>query len=304
MANFFSYDSTVRYEDVLQLITNVSIQETPFMSSIGVGSATDTEHKWMIDEYEDSADNAQVEGEDPTYGTLADPTKTVNFTQIFSKPFQLTETKLSIKHHGAANSQYEYHKMKKIIALKKDMEHALLFGTNASGTGSAARRLKGLISFITSYKDSTSYSNKELSPSIMNAMAQAKWAQSSVLGGVLLVGAYQKRRISENFASFDSANRREVIRDGRTLSIPVDTIVTDFGTKEVVLSHEMNTNKPKAVVEYAPQFHKLAYLTGRAPKVKELAQTGDSRKFQVIGEGTLEVHNEKTNAIIDNLKSS
>jgi len=164
--------------------------------------------------------------------------------------------------------------------------------------------MRGLISYITTYKDGSSYSGAQLSPSIFNVLASNIWTNSEILGGVALVGAYQKRRISENFASFDSANRRDVVIGERTLSMPIDTIVTDFGTYEIQISHEMNTVKPKAVVAYQPDFHKLAYLSGSEPQAVEYAPTGLARKGEVWTEVTLEVHNEATNGMLDNLASA
>lgn len=304
MGNFWTYNSTIRVEDVRPLIANVSITETPFVSNIGTApDAEDTEHKWMTDTIEDSGDNAGTEGSDPTYPALTDPSKVSNITQILRKPMQITLTKLNVKHHGMADN-WSYQKVKKTIALKKDIEHAALFGTIASGTGSAARRMKGLISFISSYKDGSSYSGALLSPSIFDTLAQNVWEQSKVYGGVALVGAFQKRRVSENFASFDSANRRNIVVGGRTLEIPIDTIVTDFGTYEVQLSHEMNTTKPKAVVTYQPDFNKLSYLSGFHPQAVEYAPSGLSRKGEVFTQTTLEAHNEKTSGMLDNLASS
>jgi hypothetical protein len=291
-------------EDVRPLIANVSITETPYVSGIGTApDAEDTEHKWMTDTIEDSADNAAIEGSDPTYPALTDPSKVNNITQILRKPMQITLTKLNVKHHGMADN-WSYQKVKKTIALKKDLEHAALFGTVASGTGSAARRMKGLVSFISSYKDSSSYSGALLSPSIFDTLAQNIWTNSKVRGGVALVGAFQKRRISENFASFDSANRRDIVVGGRTLSIPIDTIVTDFGTYEIQLSHEMNSVLAGSVVTYQPDFNKLAYLANSAPQMNEYSPTGLSRRGEVWTEVTLEVHNEATSGEIDNLATS
>lgn len=304
MGNFYSYDSSIRVEDVRPIITNVSIVETPFVSNLGVApNAQDTEHKWMTDTIEASGDNAGLEGSDPSFPNPTDPSKVINITQILREPLQITFTKLNIAHHGMADN-WAYQKVKKTMALKKDLEVAALFGTISSGNGSAARRMKGLIQFITSYKDGSTYSGANLSPSVFNVLAQAIWVQSRIRGGVALVGAYQKRRISENFASFDSANRRDIVVGGRTLSIPIDTIITDFGVYEIQLSHEMHAVLPGAVVTYQPDYVKLAYLNNSEPRVHEYAITGLSRKGEVWLEGTLEVHNEATSGALLNLKSS
>jgi len=304
MPKQYTYDSTVRVEDVRDLIANVAIRKTPFISNIGVApNATDTAHSWLQDTLENSGDNAQVEGADPTYTKPVDPTKASNVTQILEEPFRISWSQLNVKHHGFADP-WSYHKVKETIALKKDLEHAALFGTLASGTGSAARRMNGLIAFISTYKDGSSFSGKLLSASIFNELARNVWINSEILGGVALVGSFQKSRISQNFASFDSANRRDIVIGNRTLSIPIDTIITDYGDYEIQLSHEMNTEVPDAVVGYQPDFHKIAYLINSEPQAVEFAPTGKARQGMIWTQGTLEVHEEKTNGMVLNLATS
>lgn len=302
--NFWTYDSNVRVEDVNPIISNVSITETPFISNIGVGDpAQNSEHTTLKDTIESEGDNAAVEGSDPTYPAPSDPSKVLNNTQILRKPLRITLTKLNVQHHGMADN-WSYQKVKKSVSLKKDLEHAALFGTKASGSGSGARRLNGLIAFISSYKDGSSYSGSALSASIFNALAQNVWTNSRITGGVALVGAFQKRRISENFASFDSANRRDIVVNGRTLSIPIDKITTDFGDYEIQLSHQVNSTLPSAVVTYHPDFNNLSYLKNSEPQMREYAPTGLSRQGEVWTEVTLEAHNEATSGMVLNLATS
>lgn len=305
MPAHYTYDSTVRREDVQEEIANVSIRETPFVSTIGVGEpAENSETKWEKDTLAASADNAGVEGSDPTYPALSDPTKALNITQILRKPFQITVSKMNVVHHGF-DSPWEYQKAKKVIELKKDLEHAALFGTLASGTGSAARRMNGLIAFISTFKDGSSHSGKQLSASIFASLAQNIWQNSNLTGGNVLVGGYQKRRISETFASFNGANTREIVDpSGSVLRIPIETIESDFGTYQVQESHEMNTTLPGAIVAYRPSFHNVAYLLGSEPQAVEYAQTGLARKGEVWLEGTLRVLNEATNGMFLNLATS
>lgn len=303
MVTFFTYDSTVRVEDVRDLITNVSIRKTPFVSSIGLAQADDTEHKVLIDSYSSSGDNAGVEGTDPTYPALTDPTKVINITQIMRKPFRISFSKLNVKYHGMSDN-WAYQKVKQTVALKKDLELAALFGTKASGTGSAARRMDGLVVSITSYKDGSTYTGEQLTASIFNAISAAIWDQSESLGGIALLGSYQKRRVSENFSSFDSAARRTIAAGDRKVEIPIDTIVADFGTYEVMASHEMQSVIPSAVIVYQPEFHKLAYLPNSSPQAVEYAATGLARKGEVWLQTTLEVHNQLVDGMVLNLATS
>jgi len=303
MATFFTYDSAIRVEDVRDLITNVSIRKTPFVSSIGIAEAEDTEHKVLTDDFSASEDNAGTEGTDPTFPALVDPAKVINITQILRKPMRISFSKLNVKHHGMSDN-WAYQKVKQTTALKKDLELASLFGTKASGTGSAARRMDGLVACISSFKDGSSFSGSKLSASIFNSVSDSVWNQSEVTGGIVLVGSFQKRRISENFSSFDSANRRTIMAGDRKVEIPIDTIVADFGTYEVMASHDMQNVLPDALIVYKPEFHKLAYLQGSAPQAVEYAPTGLARKGEVWTEATLECHNELVDGMLLNLATS
>lgn len=300
---FLTYETAIRKEDVSELISNVSIRKTPFVSSIGMGSASNTLHEVLTDEYASAADNAQLEGSDPTYPTLSDPSRVKNITQILSRPLQLSWSKINSAHYGMSDN-FAYQKVKQTVALKKDLELAALFGTQASGTGTAARRMNGLVACISSYKDGSSYSGVALSATIFNAVAAALWDQSEENGGTLLVGSFQKRRISENFSSFDSSNRRNISAGDRTVEIPIDTIHSDFGTFEVLPSHDMQTVIPSALIAYKPEFHKIAYLTNSQPQAVEYPPTGKARKGEVWTECTLECSNEKTSGMILNLATA
>jgi len=301
--NFFTYDTAIRVEDVRDIISNVSIRKTPFVSSIGTAAAMNTLHEVLVDDYEGSADNAGVPGSDPDFPALVDPTRVVNITQIQRKPFRIAWSKLNVKHHGMSDN-WAYQKVKKTVALKKDMELAALFGTQASGTGSAARRMDGLVACTSSFVDPSSFSGSALSASIFNSVSDTIWNQSEVVGGNVLVGSFQKRRISENFASFDSSSRRTIMAGERQIVIPIDTIVADFGTYEVLPSNDMQTVLPSGLIVYQPEFHKMAFLTNSTPQAVEYAPTGLARKGEVWTESTLECHNEKVNGIISNLTTA
>jgi hypothetical protein len=303
MVIHYTYDSTVRRELVGDIVSNVAIRKTPFVSSLSTDTVDETEFKPLTDTYESSGDNARIEGSDPTYPALTDPTKGSQITQILSKPFKISWSKLNSAHHGMTDN-WSYQKVKKTVALKKDLERTALFGTAASGTGSAARRMKGLISLITSYKDGSSYSGKDLTASIFNAVSSAIWTQSEELGGIILVGSYQKRRISEHFASFDSANQRIVNTGDRQISIPIDQISADFGTYEVMASHEMQSVLPGSLVVFQPEFHKVVYLQNSEPQAVEYAPTGMARQGEVWTEASLWQDNELPNGVVENLKSS
>ena len=61
---FETYDAVGNREDLQNVIYNISPTDTPFMSSIGTGTATFTKHEWQTDSLASAASNAQIEGDD------------------------------------------------------------------------------------------------------------------------------------------------------------------------------------------------------------------------------------------------
>src|SRR3990170_659830 len=85
-------DSTSRREDLLDVIVNISPTDSPMLSGFAAATAKATLHEWLIDTLAARGDNAKVEGADPTYPTLSNPTRLTNKVQILTKPFQVSDT--------------------------------------------------------------------------------------------------------------------------------------------------------------------------------------------------------------------
>ena len=76
-------------EDLSNIISNISPMETPFISSIGKSSASNTLFQWQTDTLTPPAGgtsgNRQVEGDDMTANAPVEPTLLSNYTQISRK---------------------------------------------------------------------------------------------------------------------------------------------------------------------------------------------------------------------------
>ena len=62
--SYETFDSNNKREDLANVIYNISPTETPFMSSIGTGSASGTKHEWQTDSLAAAAGNLVIEGDD------------------------------------------------------------------------------------------------------------------------------------------------------------------------------------------------------------------------------------------------
>ena len=79
----------------------------------------------------------------------------------------------------------------------------------------------------------------------------------------------------------------------------VDIYQSSFGTLKTVLSHVMNSGQANQLYNLDMSYWRKAWL--RPVQLVELARTGDSRKFQMVAELTLESLNEKASGVVTNL---
>src|SRR5690606_34124658 len=78
-------------EDLSNIITMISPEETPFQSSIGKGKITNTFHSWLLEELASaSTSNAHIDGDEFSADTLTAPARLTNYAQISRKDIRVT----------------------------------------------------------------------------------------------------------------------------------------------------------------------------------------------------------------------
>jgi hypothetical protein len=125
-----TYDQVGKKEDVEDIIYDISPTETPFLSSIGSGTATATLHQWQQDSLAAVATNAAVEGADAGTSSVDETVLKTNNTQIFTKVVQVSGTAEAVGKYGRT-SELAYQIAKKGKEMKRDIrlelqERALL----------------------------------------------------------------------------------------------------------------------------------------------------------------------------------
>ena len=143
-----TFDSNDRREDLANVIYNISPTDTPFMSSIGTGSASSTLHEWQTDALAAAATNVVMEGDNTPSRALVATSKLLNYTQISTKPVVVTGTQEVINKAGMT-SEMAYQIAKAGKELKRDMEFDLT-GVNVATVGSSGtgRKLRGIRSLV------------------------------------------------------------------------------------------------------------------------------------------------------------
>jgi hypothetical protein len=287
-----TYSSTAgRKEDVLDLITMISPDETPFFSRLGTSRAYSTLHIWLTDELTNNASGeAKQEGDSAAAYLLTDKSRIQNYTQIDDRAFTITGTEEAVSHYGL-DSQYSYQLEKAMKELKIKMEKNLLYGS-AAGAGAAtgaARTLKGALAWALS--DGTGASGaasvSALTESIYNNVLQYMFTDGANPTTTFVPG-FLKRRIS----AFASNNARYIdMGSSKKLSGVVSIYESDFGVQEIVLDRWI-TGLGNAGADTGcglicnPSQLKIAYL--RKPFTNPIAVDGDRKTTQILTEYTLE----------------
>lgn len=284
-----TYMDSTRPEDVTGLINNVDFESTPFMSSIGEGTASNTYHEWLTDTLGSAAANAAIEGSDAVVVDHTAPSRVGNTVQLFRKVVTVSDTEQAIPHYGGQSSPLSYQTTKALKELARDMEKAFVAGTKASGSSGVARYMDGAIAQITTNKTArtsgTSYTEDEFNATVAGIYDGGTDATVDLV----LAGSYLKRVIdkwnTKTTSNVNAADYKQILR--------VDLYTGSFGTSRIALSREVPTG---AVLYLDTAKWRKDYLVNRRPTATPLAKTGSSTKVLIEGEVTLAGLNQKSSA--------
>ena len=306
--SYETFDSNNKREDLANVIYNISPTETPFMSSIGTGSAGGTKHEWQTDSLAAAAANLVIEGDDSPSRALTATSRLLNYTQISTKPVVVTGTQEVVNKAGVS-SEMAYQIAKAGKELKRDMELDMTgkqaAAAGSSGTGRASRayeswcntnELHGSGGSTNSAGAVTDGTQRVLTESLLKSNLKACYDQ----GGnpdLLLVGSFNKQKVS----GFTGNSTRMDMAEDRSLVATIDVYVSDFGEVRVVADRILRSSGRTALV-VDTEMWSVAYL--RPFGVQDLAKTGDADKKQLIVEYTLVAKNEAANGKIADLTTS
>lgn len=276
----YIYDDKAIQEDLLSVLTNLSPTETQMVTGFGQSTAGQILHEYLIDTLGTVKTNAYVEGADASYAALTNPTRLFNYSQIFREGYQVSDSERA-GNQAAFSDRYSYESTKALKELKNDMEFAILRGSLACGTGSAARQLRGVKNSLSLV---TSQSGVSLTEKILNDYFQLVWDNGTQVNAVY-GSMYMKRKIS----GFTGGATKQVEVTDRRLVNAVDIYQADAASMVKLFAHRYVTVSGDTnydIVGLNEDLFKIAYY--RKPIARELAKTGDSTKGEVVTEATLE----------------
>jgi len=298
------------FEDV---IFDISPEDTPLLSMAKRMTAGQTFHQWQTDALTAAGANAQIEGDDGSFGTLASTTVLGNYTQIARKTVQISGTYDVVKKYGR-KSEVAYQLMKSGKELKRDMEFAIVRNQASSAGGAGtARTTAGVESWITNRvvpTGNTTGTTAGFSGGVVAAPVdgtlgtfveadfktalQLAWVDGGETSVVLM--SPKNKALFAGFQGIATKYNEVKTTSQAIITGAADIYVSDFGNHAVKLDRFM---RDQVVLALDPSYVGLASL--RPMEKVELAKTGDSSKWLITTEFALVVQNPDAHAKVQSV---
>lgn len=298
-----TYGAVGNREDLSDEITMISPVDTIFYGMISAKTAKAVKHEWQTDALASAGSNAQLEGDDASNDAIVPTTRLYNNCQIQRKVFQVSGTQEKVNKAGRT-SEVDYQKAKFMKELAKDIEYAFLREVRQDGGASTAAKMRGALNWtvtnLSKASDATLNADgtvtggtgRALTEDILKPVLQTIFTA----GGdpsTIICDATQKQKIS-GFTQ-QTSNYRVMVEAGK-IDSTVDVYVSDFGALKVKPHRLM----PSGVLFVADTKY-WCKCTLRPTFMEELAKTGDSKRYQIIVEHTLESKAENASGRVTNL---
>jgi len=304
---FTTYLAVGNREDLTEIITLVSPEETPFFTMLPRVKASGTLHEWQTQALEAATANAVLEGDDATTNAATASVRAGNYCQISDKVPRVTGTQEAVVSAGR-DSEMGYQMSLKSAELKRDIELDLTSNVaRNAGSGTAARKSAGLGAWVAT-NDSvgagagasptgngtnarTDGTVRAFTESLLTTVLQSIYTE----GGdpdCIMAGAFNRRTFSQFTGG---ANKDHEVKD-KTLFAVVDIYWSDWGMLKIIPNRFQRTRdvwvleKDRWAMAILRPFHSVP-----------LAKDGDSERRQIIVEYALECRAEQHNGLVADL---
>ena len=259
--------------------------------------------------------NAVPENHDATFEDLKVPDRFDNFTQIMYKDGQVSGTYDAVDTVGMQRETARQ-KVLRGLELRRDAEAIKSNNTAKVGPG-GTRLLAGFGTWVTNVSvgatgaapagtganTATPGTSRAFNTaSFIDTVMEACYNQGGQPRAMYMRPAI-KRKFSELPDAFAPGTEHRInarAPEEITFVGAADAYISDFGALQVVVSRFMHQESATSEVIYLvdPRYSTCEALPGRNFVSEDLAKTGDSSKFQVIYEGTLQVDAPKAHGAI------
>ena len=292
MAVYQTYDTKTNHEDLTDVLTKIGDMTTPAYAKLRKVSAKNTLHEWSTYEHDSAAVNAQIEGATYEYGALTAPSRLTNYTQIFRKTFQVSNTQQAVDPAGMED-EYAFRVQVALEAIGRDIEKALVTGSGNSGASGTGRELKGIMGFITTNISTGTGTGRALTEAELNSLIQDCYEN----GGRpdWLLGSYtQVNKLAQLMSSDRTYNdgNKEFTSQMLVYSSPFGRLMVEGDSQVADAELAVLQKDMWAVAQLRPVAK------------KDTPETADAKNGVLIGELTLEARAEKMNGKMTGLATA
>lgn len=306
-------------EELSDVINMITPEDTPIYSDISKGTCKSTHPEWEVDELAAPGENIRTEGDEYTFDSGDTPDRLGNYTQIMRKTGIISETQEAVDQAGNANKK-KRQMLKRGKELRKDVELAIVT-PNASVAG-ATREFGSLPTWYESNVSRgagganggfdintgltvapTNGTQRAFTKALMDDVMQQGYQNGANFRNVY-VSPYVKSVFVTFMSDSNVAPFRHSVDNGNnnTIIANADIYEGPFGKVYIKPNRVQAANATVARNAHFVDTSMLSFLWLRKiHEDKEVARTGDAKKFVLIGEGTLKTHNEAGVGVVADL---
>lgn len=297
-----SYGDVSRKDDVvLNAVEILTAKETQLFNMLGKTKAIDTVHSYLYQTTRTAASGAVNEQTDYSLSACTTPSRYTNIVQQTQIVYAVTDVQKAIEHYHGQN---ELSRQTEIALMDwgNAAEFDLLRSTWVSGISATTPKMSGIIEAISKGTNHTSHTSGTVwSASILDGLVKGNFNQSNGDMATDLFMGPSLRAQTDNFTQ-----KTSVVINGvgaTSLVKEVSTYQTSFGTLSMHTHRYLSitgTDATGRVMGLNPSKLKVAMLVN--PWIDmNIGRTGPYTKRAVIGNFTLEVHNQDSNFWADGL---
>ncbi len=233
--------------------------------------------------------SARVDGADANDSPFTEPTSDYNYSVILQKTIKVSRTSELLKRYGIA-SVVDREIDKTIDEKKLQLTRLPYFGVRAAGSSGVARSAGGLDAFITTNITTIAGTDPLTQKSIEDAVQQCFDGGGNP--GLLVCGAWAKRKIADFYAGYV-----ETTRDEKMGGIEINRIMTPLGINlSVLVDRWIPANKL-----YILDTQHVGFITVDPFFYENLGKIGDTAEDgygEVVGEYGFVVRKQLAHALI------
>lgn len=304
----------VNREDLIDTYTLQTPWDTPWLAQAPKTQASSVLHQWLVDTLRSPVTTGHIEGAAYAYVTSTTPTRVSNVSMIFRKDIGVTRTQMKANPAAIGNT-YTHEMDKATKELATDIETSVFTITaSATGTTAVARLMKGFQAFITS---NTAY------PASLGAAATAGQLTANDFNKILQTiyeaggnpdQVFASPAVKRQISAFTlTQQNRNIAAAEKKLVQGIEMYDSDFGLLAIVLDrHVPQATNATTAASAAADVRGTLFILERAKNRwawfdpvhhDYVGKLGDSVNGIVVGEGCLEVLNEKANGMIKSINN-